>query len=53
MQYTYCPISQEIKAIKFVQLIEYIMRKIFLKKSYTRCRGETTPRPFSCVSLDH
>ena len=35
------------QAIKFVQLIEYNMRNIFLEKSYTKCGGETIPRPFS------
>ena len=39
LQYTYCPISQEVKAtnqtMKFRQLIEYNMKNIFLKKSYT------------------
>ena len=33
--------------IKFGQLIECNMRKIFLEKSYTKCDGETSPRPFS------
>ena len=33
--------------IKFVQLIEYNMRNIFLEKSYTNCGGETSPIPFS------
>ena len=28
------------------QLIEYNMRNIFLKKSYTKHDGETIPRPF-------
>ena len=31
--------------MKFGQLIECIMRNIFLKKSYTKCCGETSPRP--------
>ena len=31
----------------FGQLIEYNMRNIFLEKSYTKCSGETSPRPFS------
>ena len=35
------------QTIKFVQLIEYNMRKIFIKKSYTKCGAETIPRPFS------
>ena len=39
------------------QLIECNMRKIFLKKSYAKCDGETNPRPFSgklkfSISLD-
>ena len=33
--------------MKFNQLIEYNMRKIFLKKAYTECGGETSARPFS------
>ena len=33
--------------MKFGQLIECNMRKIFLEKSYTKCDGETSPRPFS------
>ena len=33
--------------MKFVQLIEYNMRNIFLEKSYTNCGGETSPIPFS------
>ena len=31
----------------FGQLIECNMKNIFLKKSYTKCGGETSPRPFS------
>ena len=31
--------------MKFGQLIEYNMRKIFLEKSYTECGGEASPRP--------
>ena len=43
--------------IKFGQLIECNMRTIFLEKSYTKCDGETSPRPFSeklklSISLD-
>ena len=42
---------------KFGQLIECNMKNIFLEKSYTKCGGETSPRPFSeksklSVSLD-
>ena len=33
--------------MKFGQLIECNMRKIFLEKSYSRCGGETSPSPFS------
>ena len=32
--------------MKFGQLIECIMRNIFLEKSYIKCGGETIPRPF-------
>ena len=32
--------------MKFGQFIEYNLRKIFLKKLYTKCDGETIPRPF-------
>ena len=43
--------------MKFGQLIDYDMRNIFLEKSYTKCGGETSPRPFSeklklSISLD-
>ena len=32
LQYTYCPISQDVKAIaKFGELIQYDMRNIFLE----------------------
>ena len=31
----------------FGQSIEYNMRNIFIEKSYTKCDGETSPRPFS------
>ena len=33
--------------MEFGQLIESNMRNIFLEKSYTKCDGETSPRPFS------
>ena len=35
------------QTMKFGQLIECNMRNIFLEKSYTKCREETSPRPFS------
>ena len=43
--------------MKFGQLIGYNLRNIFLERSYTKCGGETSPRPFSeksklSVSLD-
>ena len=43
--------------MKVGQLIDYNMRIIFIEKSYTKCGGETSPRPFSeklklSVSLD-
>ena len=50
--------SNENQAMKFGQLIEYNnIRNIFLEKSYTKCGGETIPRPFSrksklSISLD-
>ena len=34
-------------SMKFGQVIKYNMRKIFLEKLYTKCGGETIPRPFS------
>ena len=33
--------------MKFGQLIEYNMKNIFVKKSYTKYTGETIPRPLS------
>ena len=43
--------------MKYGQLLEYKMRNIFLKKSYTKCGGDTIPRPFPkklklSISLD-
>ena len=42
---------------KFPEIPKYNLRKIFLEKSYTKCGGETIPRPFSkksklSISLD-
>ena len=31
---------------KYGQLIGYNMKQFFLEKSYTKCGGETVPRPF-------
>ena len=39
--------SKRNQTVKFGQLIEYNVRNIFLEKSYTKCGGETIPRPFS------
>ena len=35
------------QTMKFGQLIGNNMGNIFLEKSYTKCGGETIPRPFS------
>ena len=35
------------RTMKFGELIECNMRNIFLEKSYTKCVGETSARPFS------
>ena len=45
------------QTMKVGRLIECNMRNIFLEKSYTKCDGETSPRPFSetlklSISLD-
>ena len=56
----YCPIyilpdisrNKDNQTMIFGYLIEYNMRNIFLEKSYTKCGGETIPRPFSKISLD-
>ena len=39
--------SKSNQIMKFNQLIVCSMRNIFLEKSYTKCGGETIPRPFS------
>ena len=39
--------SKSNQAMKFGQLIEYNMRNISVEKSYTKCAGETIPRPLS------
>ena len=33
--------------MKFGQLIEYNMKNLFLEKPYTKCGGETIPKPYS------
>ena len=40
-------ISKGNQTMKFFQFIEDNTRNIFPEKSYTKCGGETTPRPFS------
>ena len=45
------------QAMKFGQIIEYNLRNIFAEKPYTKCGGETVPRPFPkklklSISLD-
>ena len=39
--------NKDNRAMKFGQLREYNMKNIFLEKPYTKCGGETSPRPFS------
>ena len=39
--------------MKFGQLIECIVRNIFLKKLRTKCCGETSARPFSELKVLH
>ena len=36
--------------MKFGQLIEYNKRNISVEKSYTKCAGETIPRPLSKIN---
>ena len=38
--------SKSNQIMKFVQLIKYYIRNIFLKKPYAKCGRETFPRPF-------
>ena len=49
--------SKSSQTMKFGQLIKCNMRNIFFEKSYTKCGGENSPRPFSeklkySISLD-
>ena len=49
--------SKDNQIMKLGQLIQYNMRNVFLEKSYTKCGGETSLRPFSeksklSISLD-
>ena len=38
------------QTMKFGRFTEYNTRNIFLEESYTKCGGETIPRPFSTKS---
>ena len=38
--------SENNQTIKFGHLIKYNMRRIFLEKSYPKCGGETSLKPF-------
>ena len=49
--------SKDNQIMKLGQLIQYNTRNVFLEKSYTKCGGETSLRPFSeksklSISLD-
>ena len=44
---TSIPINKDNQTMKIGQLLEYNLRNLFLEKSYTKCGGETIPRPFS------
>ena len=39
--------NKDNQTMKFGQLIECNERNIVLEKSYAKCTGETSPRPFS------
>ena len=39
--------SKDNQTVKFGQLIECNMRKIFLEQFYPKCGGKTSPKPFS------
>ena len=42
------------QTMKFGLLIECSMRNILLEKSYTKCCGETSPRPFARkIKIEH
>ena len=38
--------NKDNRIMEFGQLIKYNMRNIFLRKTYTKCGGETIPRHF-------
>ena len=39
------------QTMKFGQLIYCNMRNIFLEKLYTKCNGETSPKPFKTEQI--
>ena len=39
--------SKDNQTAKLGQLIDYNKKKIFLEKSYPKCGGNTSPKPFS------
>ena len=39
--------NKDNQTMKFVQLIQYNMRNIFLERSFSKCDGETIPMPIS------
>ena len=46
--------SKRNQTTKFCQLIEYNPGNIFLKKSYTQCGGQVSPRPFiKKIKIEH
>ena len=45
--YAYISRKKDNQTVKFDQLLEYNMRKVFLEKSFSKCGGETSPKPFS------
>ena len=48
LKYIYCiSRSKGNQMMKFGQLIKYNMSNVFIEKSFTKCAGENSPRPFS------
>ena len=41
------------QTVKFIQLIEYNMRNIFLEKLYTKYNGEIITKSFSKITVEH
>ena len=41
------------QTIKFGQLVECKMRNVILERSYTKCGGEASPRPFIEIKIKH